>query len=238
MEHDKNAQLIATAKAAKETGVEKLIAVCPIEYDMYYTEDLQDPIAVRTEAEQEAFKIFPEMVLLRPNLSYGNYAYLIRYMEQSVVAGKIPKELGDETDHTKYSPVHYEDIFNTVKAVHKDYSSHKGRTYHVNGKEELTLNEITTLIETAVGNKAKRTNNLGLIDFAFHFFSGCSHDRNMRELANYYRENSWDFKENDFFAEHGVTGTQRIGSSFFDARHDMKRFVHPTFQAYKSVSID
>jgi hypothetical protein len=39
MTADKNNLLTATAKIAKGNGVEKLIAICPIELDLHYTED-------------------------------------------------------------------------------------------------------------------------------------------------------------------------------------------------------
>jgi hypothetical protein len=98
MAFDKNDQLVATAKAAKDNGVEKLVAICPIEHDLYYHEGEQDPIHLRAEAEEKAFGHFPEMVLLRPNLTYGGYSYFIRYLMQSVIAGKIPTELADPND--------------------------------------------------------------------------------------------------------------------------------------------
>ena len=34
----KNAFIEATAKSAKQVGVKKLLCVCPIEYDLYFTE--------------------------------------------------------------------------------------------------------------------------------------------------------------------------------------------------------
>jgi len=84
MNHDKNAHLTAAAKAAATVGAKKLVCVCPIEYDMYYSENYDDTIALRNEAEETARSSFPGMTMLRPNLLFGNYSYLIRYLEQSV----------------------------------------------------------------------------------------------------------------------------------------------------------
>lgn len=36
---DKNTYIAGLAKLAKKHGVEKLVAVCPIEHELYYTED-------------------------------------------------------------------------------------------------------------------------------------------------------------------------------------------------------
>jgi hypothetical protein len=40
---DKNSFIQGTAKIAKKHGVEKLVAVCPIEHELYYTEDQYSP---------------------------------------------------------------------------------------------------------------------------------------------------------------------------------------------------
>ena len=55
MSFDKHDHLKAVAKSAKIAGVKKLIAVCPIEHDMYYSENYEDPLKRRIEAEAEAF---------------------------------------------------------------------------------------------------------------------------------------------------------------------------------------
>ena len=39
MSSDKNSFLNATAKLAKKIGVENMVAVCPIEHDLAYSED-------------------------------------------------------------------------------------------------------------------------------------------------------------------------------------------------------
>ena len=46
---------MGTAKLAKKHGVKNLVAVCPVEYDLAYTEsDTGDWIYVRHEAELSA----------------------------------------------------------------------------------------------------------------------------------------------------------------------------------------
>lgn len=82
LSHGKNDLLRATAKLCRNHGVKNLVAVCPIEYDMYTSDDtLKDSIKLRTDAEEDAFKSFPSMTLLRPNLVFGDYSYFIRYLE-------------------------------------------------------------------------------------------------------------------------------------------------------------
>ena len=44
MSADKNSFLESTAKVCKKQGVSKLVAICPIEHDLYYTEDEKNPL--------------------------------------------------------------------------------------------------------------------------------------------------------------------------------------------------
>lgn len=48
---DKNSFVSGTAKIAKKHGVEKLVAVCPIEHELFYTEDQQSPLDKQREAQ-------------------------------------------------------------------------------------------------------------------------------------------------------------------------------------------
>jgi hypothetical protein len=48
---DKNSFIQATARLAKKHGVQKLVAVCPLEHELYWTEDQHTPLALRDEAQ-------------------------------------------------------------------------------------------------------------------------------------------------------------------------------------------
>jgi hypothetical protein len=49
---DKNNSLIATAKLSKSLGVERIVAVNPIELNLYYTEEAKQPLEYVEEAQQ------------------------------------------------------------------------------------------------------------------------------------------------------------------------------------------
>ena len=51
MTSDKNDFLKATARSAKKVGVKKLVAVCPIEHDLYWSEEKENPIEKKQEAQ-------------------------------------------------------------------------------------------------------------------------------------------------------------------------------------------
>lgn len=50
MTSDKNSFIKASAKLAKKHGIEKLVAVCPIEHELYYSEDELNAIDKRNSA--------------------------------------------------------------------------------------------------------------------------------------------------------------------------------------------
>lgn len=82
MTSDKNNFLVATAKIAKMHGVKNMVALCPIEHDLAYSEEAgKDFIAMRQESEAEALTANPKMSLMTSDLVYGEDAqYIFHYM--------------------------------------------------------------------------------------------------------------------------------------------------------------
>ena len=178
------------------------------------------------------------MTMLRPNLLFGNYSYLIRYLEQSVMVGRVPSAFMSQADGTKYSPVHMKDLFTALKDALENEDM-TGKSFSVNGKDSLRLAHIVEMIQSATG-KADVTSvgNLGLLDMCWDFWNGIAHDRNMRLLASYHSKNDVDFLKNDYFATRGTKPAVRLNESFFATRDDPARYKHPAFSAYKGVCID
>jgi hypothetical protein len=65
---------------AKKHGVNKLVAVCPIEHELYWNEDNKSPLEVRDEAQKKALEAFNKMTILNTNLVFGNGSYTVHYM--------------------------------------------------------------------------------------------------------------------------------------------------------------
>jgi hypothetical protein len=237
MAFDKNAMLKATAKSAKIVGVEKLICVCPIENDFYYTEDGKDPLEEKYEAENKAMESNPNLVMLHSNLVYGEYSYLIRYITQSILAGSLPSSLSD--DSTKYFPVHIEDLSKAISHSIDNFDDVKGNSFYVKSDEAVTLANIKKMIEDKAGKQASSSSGLGFSEFINEFFYGLSHDKNMSLMAKYFKDNSWDFThDNDYFKVHDITPEHKI--SEFLSNQDLKEenFVYPLYSGYKNTELD
>ncbi len=237
--HDKNSLLVSTANACKEVGAKKLMAVCPIEMDMYWTEDGSDPMVPRNESVAKARKAFPDMVDFRTNLIFGNYSYFMRYLEQSCIAGKISPELNSRSDPTKYHPLHYDDMFNAIKEVGQNYDDHKGKSYSLNGAMDMTLSEVMHSIKERSGHgQVQDFSTRGLGNWISNFFNGLPHDKNMRLMAEYYKGHTVDFLDNDFYTKHGMEHKHEFVTSFRPERYTAERFEKPAFIGYKSVCLD
>jgi hypothetical protein len=111
----KNNFLLGTAKLAKKHGVNNLVAVCPVEHDMVYNENMSKSwIELRQEAEKEAIAANPKLTILNTDLIYGNDpTHLVHYMAQCVLAGRIHREFF--FTGANFKPVHHDDVTSAVR---------------------------------------------------------------------------------------------------------------------------
>lgn len=69
----KNNFLVGSAKLAKKHGVSSMVAVCPVEHDMAYTEDeFKTWLELRQEAEQSALQQCKQLTLMNADLIYSD----------------------------------------------------------------------------------------------------------------------------------------------------------------------
>ena len=198
MSYAKGTILEATARAAKACGVSKLIWVSPIESDFYYTEDSLSPTEIKAASEERALTMFPDLVMLHPNLVYGEYSYLIRYMTQSILGGKIYKSLADPDDKTMYYPTDFESLAEVINHAIENYDTVSGNVYSVRGESGITLSQIKDLITKKCSTDNVSVTSQSLIgNLLGEFFRGIGHDQNMCMMADYFKENSWDFTSED-----------------------------------------
>lgn len=82
---------------AKKHGVNKLVAVCPIEHELFWSEDKHTPLEVREDAQLKALHSFERgLTILNTNLVFGgrDSSYLIHYLTQCAASGSINKKIG------------------------------------------------------------------------------------------------------------------------------------------------
>lgn len=245
MTSDKNAVLASTARIAKKQGINGLIAVCPIEHDLYYTEDDKTPFQKKLEAQQDAISHFGSTVILNTNLVFGPLnrdSYLINYLAQCAAAGSAPGALVNASKY-HFTPVHSEDVAYAVEQASKNFDKLKGSISNVNGSEDVTIKEILETLEVSVGknkgNTKAQTSLGGLSDYVQEFFVGISHDRNLTRLAEHFESHpSINLKENDFFGKLNLQNKHSFRQNYKDGEIKVEELVSPIFTAYKGVSLD
>ena len=151
MTSDKNALLLGAAKLAKKHGVNNMVAVCPVEHDLAYSEDDEKSWAeIRREHEQLALAANKNLTILNTDLVYGPRAtHLVHFAAQCVAKGSIPKPFLSEK--ARFNPLHYSDLATAVK--HSMNTMSAGQ-FAVRGSDEVSMQELVQLIEVA-SNKGK-----------------------------------------------------------------------------------
>lgn len=238
---DKNNFLQATAKLSKKHGVKKLVAVCPLEHELYWSEDKHTPLEVRDNAQGAALESFANLTILNSNIVFGKDSYLFHYMTQCAAVGKIPKSLAQSKAY-QYKPVSTEDLALAVEtAFGKEYN---GKRFSVNGSQAVTLNELLHHIEKQIGKDAGSTktrgNLFGLADVVEEFFTGITHDKNMGRFAEFMDEHTPNLEVGspDFFKAAGLKETRSLQQYLGSQKVREDELVHPIFTNYKMVSLD
>ena len=109
----KNNSLEATAKVAQKLGVSNVVAVCPVEHDMAWSESDKTWVEQRQVAEQNALSANKNMSILNTDLVFGKYpSHLVHYMTQCAFAGKIQGPV--ISDVAKFKPVSQTDLTRAV----------------------------------------------------------------------------------------------------------------------------
>lgn len=188
----KNNTLVATSQVAKKMGVKNLVAVCPVEHDMAFSDGKQSWIENRQEAEQKAIDVNgAKMSLLNTDLVFGSDAtHLVHYMHQCAMAGKIQAPF--LSNDAKFKPVHHADL---TRAVALSMDGGMTGQYAVRGAEEVSSQALLNLVEKSCGveegaTKARfETPILPLAKMFEEFMVGVGADTNMAEMLAYFSEN-------------------------------------------------
>lgn len=238
MAYSKNKVLESTAKAAKTVGVKKLVCVCPIEHDLYYTEDEKDPLQRPREAEENAKANHHNIVFLHPNLVYGDESYLIRFLIQSVLAGNVPKEFADASN-AQYEPIHVEDLASIIKHAIDNFDKVKGKSWGVCSGDHHTLGRIKNQITKHVGKEVTTTSGGGLNGILNSFWYGITHDQNMELMAEYYERKPDALKHKDEYVKtHGIKLDHTLESYLARVQYKDENFVYPLYSGYRNTELD
>jgi uncharacterized protein YbjT (DUF2867 family) len=237
MSSDKNSHLQAVAKLAKKHQIKNLVAVCPFEHDLAWSEDRASFHQKTTEAEDAAIQSNNKMTLLKTNLAFGPQTHLIHFLTQCAIIGKCPyPNLVAKESNFKYAPIHTDDIADAMGSALE--SSNFGR-HTVNGAEQMTLREIMNVLEAQAGRDhgAVKGPMFPVFDYFWDFFTGTTSDVNMSRMHAFYEQNlhlSGEQHANPWHASHSVGFEQWVKQQ----KLVEENYSHPTMASYRCAHTD
>ena len=94
----------------------KLVAVCPLEHELAWSEDQKSWFEYAQEAQQEAVTKNAKMTLFNTNLVFGPETLFLHYLAQCSLVGKVGYANLAPKDHLnfRFNPVSSEDIATAV----------------------------------------------------------------------------------------------------------------------------
>lgn len=134
------------AKVAHEAGVRRLVLISGIGVDAAEAGDYVDS---KRQAESVTRAAFPDAVILRPSVVFGQGDKLLNsFAEMAVFSPVLPLIGGD----TQLQPVHVGDLGRAAAAAVLDPAA-AGRTYELGGPGVYTMRQILELVVAETGRR-------------------------------------------------------------------------------------
>lgn len=242
MSSDKNSHLQAVAQIAKKQG-NNLVAVCPIESDLAWSEDEQSYAEKTKEAEAAALQANPSMTLFKTNLTFGPETHLIHFLAQCALVGKAPYKAFVARDHLnfKYAPIHTDDVAEAVGAALEDASA--SGHYMLAGKEHYDLSQILAVLEKAAdrGEGSTKGPTLPPLEYVWEFFFGTGNDQNLARMVKFYESEHQHIQAlttNTWAQKTGMEPAVSFNDFYSQIKIAEEDYAHPTMMAYKCTHLD
>jgi uncharacterized protein YbjT (DUF2867 family) len=238
MASDKNLHLQIASQLAKKHGVNKFVAVTPIEHDLAWSEDSTSFYQKAIDAERAATESNHGATLLKTNLCFGPESHLVHYLSQCALLGKAPYKNLLKANLFNYSPVHTDDLA-TVLGEALDDRSVTGK-FSVSGPERLNLRHIMDHLEVAADRNAGQTRGpmFPPLDYLWDFFVGTSADLNMSRMVDFYEQHV--HLQEELHHRPWAKHTPEIKFTDFYSNHKIEEeaYAHPTMPAYRLAHTD
>ena len=134
------------ARAARELGVERLVLISGIGA---HTPGAADYVASKADGEAVTRAEFPDAVILRPSVVFGQGDKLLNTFGQMAVYSPVLPLIGAET---RLQPVYVGDLARAAAAAVTDPAC-AGRTYELGGPGVFTVRQIVELVVAETGRR-------------------------------------------------------------------------------------
>ena len=134
------------ARAARELGVERLVLISGIGA---HTPGAADYVASKADGEAVTRAEFPDAVILRPSVVFGQGDKLLNTFGQMAVYSPVLPLIGAQT---RLQPIYVGDLARAAATAVTD-SACAGRTYELGGPGVFTVRQIVELVVAETGRR-------------------------------------------------------------------------------------
>ena len=132
--------------AKKHKNVKKLVALTPVEHDHYGE---ANPVEAARASEKEALSIYPELVLLKSDLTFGPDSTVAHSLLTRLING-LSLAHSVKGNGPSVRPIHTEDVAAVAEAALAD-DSLKGKSYLLQGNENVSLADYLSALQKYSG---------------------------------------------------------------------------------------
>ena len=175
------------SQLAKESkNIEKFVALTPVEHDHYHE---PNPWLTARKSEEEAIEIFPDLVHLKSDITFGPNSTVANILLSRIVNNQnvaFDPRLPNEEAY----PIHTDDIAKAVETAFKNKKI-KGKAFALQGTEKVTLGEYLSILQKYTGNAIKLNEDFiekTIPPYHQNLISERIYDDEYRNLTNFFRE--------------------------------------------------
>ena len=145
--------LIKTTAELSKGHVQKLVCLTPVEFDHFGE---KNPYGDAALSENQAKEIYPDLVHLKSDLTFGSKSGIVTKIIKGIADGKSLYFNQSKSEHT--TPIHADDVAEIAEIFLKN--DVKGKSYLLKGSTTLSLNELLSILEKYTGKSLKLNSSL------------------------------------------------------------------------------
>lgn len=133
-----------TAELAKKNrNLQRFVALTPVEHDHYGE---TNPAQAARTSEQEAINIYPNLVHLKTDLTFGPHSTAAHSILTRLVNGRgVPQASGASA-----RPIHSDDVAAITETVLSE-DKHQGKAYLLQGADSISLSDYINILKSHSG---------------------------------------------------------------------------------------
>ncbi len=176
---------------------------------------------------------------MRPNLIFGEESYLVHFLTQQLLTGRIIYPRAKDCTLQKYFPIHMNDVVSCI--VHAlENPKVKGLEYAIRGSTATSFDDIIDILakHCGVSHFVKCPRNY-ITGFFEEFIIGRTHDKNMMKMAGWHEVERQNYKNDwNYLEKFKIKESQSIRDYYVPNACISENYIEPHLYKYKRIALD